>query len=490
MRQNLPELVLAVMVLIVLAFAGSRTASDPDLWGHVRFGQDILAAHSLPRQDPYSFTSDQPWVNHEWLAEVLMAGGYTMAGSMGLIALKWALYASTMAVLWHAFRRSGVFPPVAVGLLLAATVGVYPLIICVRPQLFSLLGLAIELALMNGIARRRTRLFLWMPVVFASWANLHGGWIVGAGVLVLWTAAATVTGIITWPWAAAGTCLALLGSLITPYGVGLWRFLWETVGFGRADIGDWQPLTSDPAYLIPWALTAFLVVMAWRRCGVAALAQLVPVIALGILALRVIRLEGMFALTSVMLLAPTFAAFGPRQLPLSSRPTRSDVAVVGVMCLAGLVATTIALRPGLACVTIPDPDQEESWAPEPDVIAFFQQNQLQGRLLSYFDYGEIAIWYLAPRIYVSYDGRRETVYSPAVQEAHNRFYSSRDDASYAKALKADYIWLPHRLPVIGPLGRDGWVAVFRGSESVVLAREAGQYKQPAPRAGLRCFPGP
>ena len=72
-------------------------------------------------------------------------------------------------------RRNGVFRPVTAGLLLAATVGVYPLLIAIRPQLFSVLALAVQLMLMNGIACGRTRLFLWMPVLFALWANLHGG---------------------------------------------------------------------------------------------------------------------------------------------------------------------------------------------------------------------------------------------------------------------------------------------------------------------------
>ena len=67
---------------------------------------------------------------------------------------------------------------------------------------------------------------------------------------------------------------------------------------------------------------------------------------------------------------------------------------------------------------------------------------------------------------------------------------STDDASYARALSADYVWLPGHLPVIAALERDGWVGIFRGPESVVLAREAGPYAQPAPWNGPRCFPGP
>jgi len=64
-RVSLPNLVLGTLVAVVLLFAMTRTAADPDLWGHVRFGQDIVAARSISTVDPYSFTSDRPWVNHE-----------------------------------------------------------------------------------------------------------------------------------------------------------------------------------------------------------------------------------------------------------------------------------------------------------------------------------------------------------------------------------------------------------------------------------------
>ena len=203
--ENLPSLLLAVLVLVVLAFALSKTGGDPDLWGHVRFGQDILAAHAVPRHDPYSFTSDRPWINHEWLSEVLMASAYGVAGSAGLIALKWMLALSTFVILWRTMRRAGVFQPVAVGLLLLAIAGAMGLTMTVRPQLFSMLLHTILLALLTGIGQGRWRLFLWMPVLFAFWANLHGGWIVGLGVLGLWSACALLARTVPWPWAVGGT---------------------------------------------------------------------------------------------------------------------------------------------------------------------------------------------------------------------------------------------------------------------------------------------
>ena len=59
-------------VAAFLVFLVTRTWADPDLWGHLQFGRDILQSWALATTDPYSFTSDKPWVNHEWLSEVLM----------------------------------------------------------------------------------------------------------------------------------------------------------------------------------------------------------------------------------------------------------------------------------------------------------------------------------------------------------------------------------------------------------------------------------
>ena len=79
---------LAVLALLLMGLA--KTWADPDLWGHVRFGGDILR-DGLTVVDPYSFTSDVPWVNHEWLAEIIMYGAWATGGSAGLIALKMAI---------------------------------------------------------------------------------------------------------------------------------------------------------------------------------------------------------------------------------------------------------------------------------------------------------------------------------------------------------------------------------------------------------------
>ena len=73
----------AILALGLFTMA-ARGMTDPDVWWHLRTGQLILQNHSLFHTDPYSFTRfGQPWINHEWLSEVLLFGIYRLAGFGG-----------------------------------------------------------------------------------------------------------------------------------------------------------------------------------------------------------------------------------------------------------------------------------------------------------------------------------------------------------------------------------------------------------------------
>ena len=62
---------------------------DNDLWGHLFFGREILNKSHIPLQNLYSYTApEHSWINHEWLAEVILYGFYALLGSPGLILLK------------------------------------------------------------------------------------------------------------------------------------------------------------------------------------------------------------------------------------------------------------------------------------------------------------------------------------------------------------------------------------------------------------------
>src|SRR6185369_2096151 len=80
-RHRTAALLLPLVTLLILTCFLAGTSADADLWGHLAFGRDIVRDHAVHASDPYSFTSDRPWVNHEWLAEVIMWLCYAAGGA-------------------------------------------------------------------------------------------------------------------------------------------------------------------------------------------------------------------------------------------------------------------------------------------------------------------------------------------------------------------------------------------------------------------------
>jgi len=95
----------AILGMGLLAMA-ARNVTDPDVWWHLRTGQLIVQQHAVFHTDPYSFTKfGQPWVDHEWLSQVLMYSLYRVAGWGGLIAGFGAVTAAAFLIVF--FRSPG-----------------------------------------------------------------------------------------------------------------------------------------------------------------------------------------------------------------------------------------------------------------------------------------------------------------------------------------------------------------------------------------------
>jgi hypothetical protein len=164
-----------------------------------------------------------------------------------------------------------------------------------------------------------------------------------------------------------------------------------------------------------------------------------------------------------------------------------------IVAAAGLAIVAVPTsRKVFTCVGVHAP-----WWPEPDAVRFVQQARLSGRAVTFFRWGEYAIWHLSPAIKVSMDGRRETVYSQATIDGHLQLYDgTAEGLAYLDSLNSDYVWFPRFLPVVTILQKRGWVPIFQGPQSVLLeSRERASTLQStlladSPALPSRCFPGP
>jgi hypothetical protein len=425
--------------LTALAVAGSvcvRAAVDPDLWGHLRFGLDVAADRRLTSVDPYSFTQDKPWINHEWLSELLFALVHRVAGVSGLLLLKIAILAAAFLLL--ASMTRGVNEDKRWWLLAISIFGIGPIAATFRPHLWTILALAVILKILSS-----GRGFWWLPLVFAVWANMHGGWIVGIAVLGLWIvgrAFDTRDLRAQLPFVLV-LAVAVMATLINPYGWGLWRFLLTTVRMGR-DISEWRPLWEhfEIRYVLLWPLTVGVVATTalarWRHLTWAAS---LPVLWLGVNGLFVSRLAPLFS--EIALLATAQAWRSSNVLAASpALPARMPVRAKMMVDAAVLAAVTLTPFAGhIRCLEIEGPSA-------PDLVAAgaFESPDARGRLVVPFNWGEYGIWHWGPRLRVSMDGRRETIYSDGMLDLHGEVVAGgARGRDYLARVRPEYVWLPH-----------------------------------------------
>lgn len=472
------------LIAFFAAFA-TVTQADPDLWGHVKFGLDTLTARSLGSVDPYSFTQDRPWLNHEWLSELLMGAAYKLGGIRGLIWLKAALVIGVFLIVWRSLAGAALWVRIAASVWLA--VGAAHMNSTVRPQLWSFLGVAIVCRILSADSKA----VAWLPLVFAIWANMHGGWIVGVGVVAAWGAISAVVRREQYVRYLGLPVLCVVATLATPYGLDLWHFIWGTVHLER-DILEWRPLTESvgPQEWLPWAVTVLLGALVNLDRRPIDLPRIAVLLILAIASFRVMRIVSLFIAASLILIGPALA----RRWPLSRKapaapplPKRLAAALAAIPAIAGVVAAVLVARQTTSCISV-----RGDWAVELPAWEVVRSSGAR-RLVTHFNWGQYVIWHAGPGMQVSIDGRRETVYTDRHLSLHREV--ERGSEAGQRALlewQPDVVWLPKTSGVKAWLMERGYRLLYDSPWSYVLAApnlaEAGPIFEHRPEFPQRCFP--
>jgi hypothetical protein len=475
-------------VALAIAVADSVQYADTDLWGHVRFGQILLRTGHLIRHDIFSYSAPgAPWINHEWLAEAVMALFYNALGVAGLKLMKFLCAGAVVLLLCAGLATTGAAMDIQFLVLLATSLAVAGQVEF-RPQLADLIFLAALLLLIARDGRgRRARLWLVLPMI-VLWANLHGGFFVGVVVLGVYAAVAGAQEI----WEGHGprrgirlgllTLAALAVTLINPYGVGEWyvvihnfqnpvtmhlnvefQSLFHELAGARFKMAAFVP------YVFPLGLMGALALsfaIAPHRddlalVAIAALMSCAALYSIRNMALAAIACAAPAARHSDLALAKLRSA-RLRQ----PRPERSHAgAQIQLFALAGAIFLT--LQQGLFSPRLPAYQDHPVGA-----LDFMQRHDLHGNVLCQYIWGVYIIWHQAPRSKVFFDSF-ELRYPGAVQQDYVDF-AFRGGAAAAAMLKRyphDYV-----LVVTGDrsyrfmMEQPGWRLVYRDPVGALFAR--------------------
>lgn len=465
-RTRMVWLASLLVIASALHFLAGNVA-DPDLWGHVRYGQMILDGHGLPREDVFSYTAPgAPFYDHEWLTDLVFASLFAVGGSAALVVLKLVLSAIMLLAMLDAIRRTSeiLLPdepphplpphPLTIAAVLIAALAVIAPGATFRPQLFTMVFLALEVALLLRTDRRLEDgsvlppQLAAMPPMMLVWANLHGGFLVGLGLLGVYCATRIggallqrvrgVTAALDPQQMLALACvglLALAAPLVNPYGVHLYTYLADTLDM-HGEITEWYPVTLLSTEFLRFKIvclaTAASALIAWHRGRSSARARVLlgwmtPFLAVAaLLAFRHQRHTVLFGIAVAPLLV--VGVESARRRALARWPELAPRRPVLIAIAGGALAVAFVQLYGFGATLARDGlGIRYGRLDYPlDAVEFLRTHGIGGNVAMPFEWGAYAIAKLPPESRVFIDGRFEAVYPPQVIDDYFAFMHGTD----------------------------------------------------------------
>jgi hypothetical protein len=461
-RKHYRLLKIGVLALLALgcAIPFSLNLVDPDLWGHVRYGQDWIAAGAMPRTATHTFTAEgYPWVNHENAAELLMAVAYERIGIYGMLVAKCLLGMAIMATMAWLAGRKGV-PAISAWTLLLLVASNLQAFFPMRPQLlsFALCTLALvclDRAFPDWPEERRVRFaWLWpLPIIFIAWVNSHGGFVAGLCIvgtlllgrmieLILWRRHEYIADP-SWVDESPGqngramfrgwhspkqiAHLALIGlacvaaTLVNPYGLGMHQWLWHSWGGAPPEITEWAPpLPGKPVF---WPFVTLLAVTVACLAATRHKRDWPQIVILALVAWQAslhLRHIAFVALLCGFWLPLHWHSALSRLRPERNRlPVMLPALWMRLTMVAAILAGIVLQSTALARRLSDFPVLRSSYPV--DALQFMVDNRLTGKLVCAFNWAQYALSALAPEVTVGFDGRFDTCYPQEAIDIHFDF---------------------------------------------------------------------
>ncbi|MGH7781533.1 MAG: hypothetical protein ACREQR_17100 [Candidatus Binataceae bacterium] len=476
------------LVLIAIMIMDSTRVADPDLYGHLRFGQQILFSGHIARFDTYSYSiAGLRWISHEWLSEVVIAWFYVHGGVIGLKLMKLGCSAALVLILFAAMRETGASAVTQVAIMLLASVRI-SVQIQFRPQIFTYLLLA---AILMLLARDnfRGRAMLWLTVpMFVLWANLHGGFVVGLGVMGLYTIVRGGQEIVAGRGSArffhlaAITSACIVATLFTPYGAGSWLSVLHTIGNPSmlGAINEWQPLIKatigeyhaahlsffyDLSVFGIFLATAVTIALAPSTDDLPMVAIAGVLVAAAFLHVRNVPL-GMMAAMIPLARHTTLALDARRTSRPGEAPSRRGTTLAGQVIVA-LAAVALAAETGLFSKKLGLTEPYPAGA-----LAFMRAHELSGNMLCEYSWNDYIIFHQWPRDKVFLDSRFEMIYPRQIIDAYLAFAFGREGAPRTLAdFPNDFVLIdPKTIAATVMANAAAWRLIYRDSDSLLYAR--------------------
>jgi hypothetical protein len=484
LNRPLTFFVCAPLVLTLIGiFAFRFQPTDPDIWWHLNVGRDILQG-GIRQADIYSYTlPGYQWVDHEWSLNLIMFLLFTGQNNFVLLAFIWGAVTFTA---FYALVVNSLAKPLSsegqIATWLSLVLGFMACLTClgIRAQTVSILGFACVWLLLQKNGWPFTKWALWLvPLGFTLWANLHGGFVLGLGLLSLDIANDLF---LVKPEARVIKqkliilALSFCASLINPYGFGLYHEFWAvfTDAYAHATVDEWRQLDLQKykfVYLIFYLLglaALYLKNSFYVNKLKISTFKIVLSLLLLLCAFKSVRHLPFFVLASLPIFAELLEA---ELIGLSLKlPKAFAYAIFGLGLLGLMVATNFAAVQARANYLANIQEKQFYKSYPVKALQFIKAKGLKGNLMAQYTWGGFIPWY-QPGQKVFIDGRmpswKKKGHSTILKEFNKVIHNEPESFKILQKYKVKYILL-YRSSNLCRL-YPGWEPIYQDTSSVLLA---------------------
>lgn len=240
------RLTVVLFILFFSLFFLKSLALDPDLGWHLATGTYVMS-YGFPQTDPFSFSMPSyPVIFYAWLTDILLASFYKVVGIHGLAFLVAAVASGSLWLLLPKSKKNhSVIPLLLCGSTLLFVMGI-------RAQVFTWLLFALLLIILKKENKQK---YITLPIIFLLWANMHGSFILGLGVVTLHCILAIYKRKKNYLHDITAGGIAFLVTFINPYGIRLWEETFRIIFWTEKHflLLDWFPGIFVP-YIPLWII--------------------------------------------------------------------------------------------------------------------------------------------------------------------------------------------------------------------------------------------
>jgi hypothetical protein len=504
-RSVYPRNWIYVLVAFIVLLVSFFKIADLDFWWHLKTGEIIWEQKRFQHTEIYSFTAPgRPYVDHEWLFQVIQYFLYSAGGPLTVILAKCAILISIYLLITRFLFRKGINPWIILTLIIVSIAGGRTRFV-ERPEIFTELFLVCcYLWIEKYLETKDWKHLLPILPVIVLWSNIHAAVILGLILMATFAGGLMVHQILErsgYPSVIeAGrreilvlsilfvVCTLLTG--INPTGYQVLIVPFELTGIIESGLLNNQEWQQPPAWRLPFFYLCicilFLVFLAnARRLHVP---HFLFGTFLAYISLKYVRNIALFSMFMPLLIWPYL-----RSVQVRWKPAMAAICAIGLYWL--FTQSPFEFGHGIARYF---PDQ---------IVKYTKEKELRGNMLNSYAFGGYLIWSVYPERKIFIDGRNE-VFLPLLEEIVRVRADSRLWTKFLEKYQIEYALLAYwdeleevtmfdaqnrPIQTYAPFSsthfpRSRWALIYWDDDGMILVKRDGLNSSLAAREYRSVFP--